>query len=91
MDPLQSFRNLPIRNKLLFSYTAIFIFTLALGGFITHSVLKRTVADNIENELKKSTAAILNMVRTSVSVSIKNYLRAAAEKNLDMVRYLYSR
>jgi len=91
MNPLQSFRNLPVRNKLLFSYTAIFIFTLALGGFITHSVLKRTVAANIENELKKSTTAILNMVRTSVSVSIKNYLRATAEKNLDMVRYLYSR
>jgi len=91
MNPMQSFRNLSIRNKLLFSYSAIFIFTLALGGFITHFVLKRTIEANIESELKKSTAAILNMVRTSVSVSIKNYLRAAAEKNLDMVRYLYSR
>ncbi|MCP3951827.1 MAG: PAS domain S-box protein [Desulfobacterales bacterium] len=91
MNLRQPFRNLPIRYKLLFSYASIFIFTLALGGFITHSVLKKTVEANIESELQKSTTAILNMVRTSVSVSIKNYLRAVAEKNLDMVRYQYSR
>ncbi len=91
MNPRQSFRNLPIRYKLLFSYASIFIFTLALGGFITHSILKTTVTANIESELQKSTMAILNMVRTSVSVSIKNYLRAAAEKNRDMVRHFYAR
>ena len=91
MSPLQFFRNLPIRYKLLFSYSSIFIFTLAMGGFITHAILKKTFEANIESELKQSTTTILNMVRMSVSVSIKNHLRAVAEKNLDIVRHFYSR
>jgi PAS domain S-box-containing protein len=33
---------------------------------------------------------MLNMVQTTVSVSIKNYLRAVAEKDLEMVKHLYS-
>lgn len=40
--------------------------------------------------LKNATAAMLNMVRTAVSVSIKNHLRAVAEKNLEMVAHIYS-
>ncbi|MCD4677634.1 MAG: cache domain-containing protein, partial [Desulfobacula sp.] len=44
---------------------------------------------NIESELQNSTSAILNNVKTAVSVSIKNHLRAVAEKNHDIIRHLY--
>lgn len=36
-----------------------------------------------------ATSAILNTVKTAISVSIKNHLRAAAEKNHDIVQHLY--
>ncbi len=55
-----------------------------------YSILRKTVEANIESELKNSVAGILNMVKTSVSVSIKNHLRAVAEKNLEIVEHIYN-
>ncbi|GAB4257606.1 MAG: hypothetical protein Kow0092_04620 [Deferrisomatales bacterium] len=86
-----SFRNLPIRYKLLLTYSAVFIGSLALGGVITYSMVRKTIESNIESELKNSTSAIYNMVKTSVAVSIKNHLRAVAEKNREIVAHFYRR
>jgi PAS domain S-box-containing protein len=91
MPSLHFLRDLRVRSKLLLSFLAVFILTVPLAGFTIYSLLRETLEANIESELKNSTAAILSMVRTSVSVSIKNHLRAAAEKNLEMVNHVYSR
>jgi hypothetical protein len=80
MPSLHFLRDLRVRSKLLLSFLAVFILTVPLAGFTIYSLLRETLEANIESELKNSTAAILSMVRTSVSVSIKNHLRAAAEK-----------
>ncbi|MBI9086530.1 MAG: cache domain-containing protein [Desulfobacterales bacterium] len=85
------FRNLRIRHKLLYSYSTVFILTIALGSFVTYSTVRKNLATNIESELNNATGAMWHMVRTSVSVSIKNHLRAVAEKNLEIVEYVYSR
>ncbi len=90
MNIVQHFRNLRVRQKLLFSYVAAFVVVLSLSGAVMYSVVHRTIEANIESELTNSTAALLNMVRTALSVSIKNYLRAVAEKNLDVVRHYYT-
>ena len=90
---MRSFRfleNIPIRYKLLFSYLITFCVIIALGSTVIHAIVRHTIEANIESELKNSTDAMLNMVQTSVSVSIKNHLRAVAEKNLEMVAHLYS-
>ncbi|MBC2712520.1 MAG: cache domain-containing protein [Desulfosarcina sp.] len=84
------FKNLRVRYKLLFSYLTVFCVIIALGSMVIYSIVRNTIEANIESELKNSTDAMLNMVRTSVSVSIKNHLRAVAEKNLEMVTHLYS-
>ena len=83
--------NLRIRYKLLFSYLLTFCVIIALGSMVMYSIVRDTIEANIESELKNATDAMLNMVQTSVSVSIKNHLRAVAEKNLEMVTHLYSR
>lgn len=80
-----------IRHKLLISYSLAFLIVISLGSFIMYSLLRRTVQTTLESELKNSTAALLNMVTTAASVSIKNHLRAVAEKNLDLVCYFYRR
>lgn len=83
------YQDLPVRYKLLLSYSAIFVIAIALGSAVIYSVVLRTVEANINSELSNSTAATLNMVKTSVAVSIKNYLRAVAEKNRDITEYFY--
>ena len=83
------FHDLPVRYKLLVSYSAIFILALGLGSIIIYSLLSRTIQANIESELSNSVLATLNMVRTSGTVSIKNHLRAVAEKNREIVEHFY--
>lgn len=85
------FRNMRLRNKLLISYAVIFLVIISLSGLTMYAVLKRAVESSIESELNNATTAIVNLVRTSVSVSIKNHLRAAAEQNLEMVQHFYER
>ncbi|MDM8537230.1 cache domain-containing protein [Desulfobacterales bacterium HSG17] len=82
-------QNLRIRYKLFFSYTIVFILTIMLGSIIIYSIARQSIEANIESELKNSTNTILNMVRTSAAVSLKNYFRALAEQNKDIAAYFY--
>jgi PAS domain S-box-containing protein len=91
MSLIQHLKNLRVRHKLLFSYAFAFIAVLSLSSMVMYGVMRQTIQVNIESELTNSTSALLNMVRTAMSVSIKNYLRAAAEKNLEMVQHFYHR
>ena len=91
MDIKRRFNGLRIRSKLLVSYCLVFILVIGMSSCIMYSILRRSIETNIESELKNSTEALLNMVRTAASVSIKNHLRAVAEKNLEMVQHYYGR
>ena len=89
MHRLPVFRNLPIRYKMLLSYSTVFILSITISSAVIYSIVRDTIKANIESELKNTSAAILNMVQISASVAIKNHLRAVAEKNLEIVRYHY--
>lgn len=89
MNPFHIVKNFKIRYKLLFIYSVTFFVIISLASLIIYSIVKQNVEKNIENELQNSTAAILNNVKTAVSVSIKNHLRATAEKNYEIIQYLY--
>ena len=89
MSLSRRFDDLRIRYKLLISYSAVFILSLTLGSAVIFSFVKSTIETNIESELKNTTQTILNMVRTSASASIQNYLRAVAEKNRQIARSFY--
>lgn len=80
-----------IRTKLFVSYSCAFLFiliTLSLGIFF---FFRATIERNIEDELEQSTSALLNMVEIATEVSLKNYLRATAEKNMEIARYYQQR
>jgi PAS domain S-box-containing protein len=83
------FEDLKIRHKLLLGYISIFIFSSVLASTTIYHFVRETIESNIESELQNSTIAILNMVRNAANVSIKNYLRAVAEKNKDIARDYY--
>lgn len=78
-----------IRHKLLFSYSLLYAISLSIGFASFYIVIRDTIKSNIESELQNTTTAIHNLVRTSATVSIKNYLRAAAEKNTEIIDSFY--
>ena len=91
MTPLsQFFRNLKIRSKLLGGYTLIFVLATLVGGGVIYHQVRTTIEANIESELTNTTATIQNMVRTAAATSIKNHLRAIAEKNREIVRAIHN-
>ncbi len=88
---LSRFRDYPIRYKLLVSYSLVFFLVISLSSFVINSFVRQTVEASIESELQNSTSAILDLVKTAASVSIKNYFRATAEKNREFVAHYYQR
>ncbi len=85
-----SFKNLSLKYKISFAYSFAVALIFAVGGAILFSVMKHNIETGIENELKNTTSALMNMVRTSADISVKNYLRGIAEKNQDIVQNFYS-
>lgn len=80
---------LHIRSKLLFGYAMVFFLFLFVGVLFLEPILRRTIETNIESEMNNTTKTILSMVKASADASIKNYLRAVAEKNRDVIQDLY--
>ncbi|MCP4701115.1 MAG: response regulator [Gammaproteobacteria bacterium] len=91
MKLLSFIYNLRIRHKLHLAYSSVFILAFAIGGTVIFSLERDKLKENIESELTNATAAMRDMVRISISVSIKNHLRAISEKNRDIVGYFYLR
>lgn len=83
------FARAQIRHKLLLLYSLLYALSLIIGFSTFYFIIRDSVESNIESELNNTTTAIYNLVRTSASVSIKNYLRGAAEKNLEILESLY--
>ncbi len=83
------FLNLPIRFKLIISYSLVFITVLALTNLSIYFLVRHIINNSIDNELKRSTSTILNIVKTSADTSIKAYLNGIAVQNRNMVSYFY--
>ncbi len=83
------FSDMRIRHKLLLSYSLLFFLALLIAFSIVYSILRDAITANIESELQNTTTAIYNLVKASAAVSTKNYLRAVAEKNHEIVRATY--
>ncbi|MCP3927405.1 MAG: hypothetical protein GY714_33015 [Desulfobacterales bacterium] len=88
---INSFKKLPIRYKFIITFTFTVLLALAFGSFIIYSVVRKTLEKRIESELGNTTGTILNMVESATDISIKNNLRAVAEKNRDIVIYFYDK
>ncbi len=85
------FNNLGIKWKLVVSFLIFFIPAASVGSVMFYSVVKKSIQTNIESELNNTTESIVNMVRTAAKVSVKNRLRAIAEKNLEIMRSIWGR
>lgn len=82
------FKQIRIRHKLVLSYSIVLVVSIFLGSSFIYFFVRDKLAAGLESELNNTTT-ILNMVKTAAAVSIKNHLRAVAEKNLEIIRYFY--
>lgn len=82
---------LKFRNKLLITFLFVFIPLILIGSTIAYYQIKSRLQASIEKELQDTTDSLLNLIKTSASVSIKNRLHAIAEKNLEIAQYFYSK
>ncbi len=85
------FHSIQIRYKFLISFAAIFFLSMFLCNLFIYAYVRNNIRDRIESELTNTTRMIHHMVNASVNVSIKNHLRAVAEKNLDILSGLYQK
>lgn len=69
-----------IRHKLLLAYSIVFALSISLGSTFIYLAVCQNIKTTIEGERNNATKAILSLVCTSAAVSIKNHLRAVAEK-----------
>ena len=81
--------NLPIRYKLVIACTLLFTPLAILAGLFANSLMSNTLEVQIRRELNNSTESILNMIKLSAQLSIKNSMRNIAEKNADIVKMYY--
>jgi PAS domain S-box-containing protein len=84
------FYNLRIRSKLLLIFITTFVLSITVGSTILYVLIRKTVESNIEKELQNANTNIREIVNTAANVSIRNHLRAVAEKNRDITSYFYS-
>ncbi len=73
---------LHIKIILLFS-TILFLFLVFLA--FAYIILRAEIENEVRAELQDATANTLRLTQHAVDVSIRNYLRAIAEKNLEIV------
>jgi PAS domain S-box-containing protein len=88
---LEKFLNLRIRSKLILSYSVCFALVFTGGSTLIYHQVGATMEANLESELETATAMILKLVKTSVDLSVKNHLRAVAEKNLEIIDHFFQK
>ena len=89
MWPLKILNNLPIRYKIIIACTALFAPLALLAGGFTTIVMREALEAQVDRELNNSTGLMLNMIQTSVRLSIRNSLRTISEKNTEIVSLFY--
>ncbi len=85
-----SLNGMRIRTQILLVLFGLALPLFSLGIFLALEATEDALGRRIEAELNNATVSIVHLVRTAASTSIKNYLRAAAEKNRDIAGHIYS-
>ncbi len=86
-----SYRNLPIRFKLLIIYATLMLVAVAISIGVIWGVSVRAVHRDILGELRNTTESIRSMISSTSDAVIRNNLRAVAETNRQIVERLHAR
>ncbi|MFH2093629.1 MAG: cache domain-containing protein [Pseudomonadota bacterium] len=83
------FSRLHFRNKLLLTFLVVLIPLVLLGAALIDYQVEKILHASIDKELKAAADSFMTLIQTSAQVSVKNRLRAIAEKNQDIAQYYY--
>jgi len=78
-------QDISIKYHLIAWFSLVFLLITVVTSGIIFSGVRETLKENIISELSSSTDAIRNMVQTAGRVSVRNRLRAIAEKNVEIL------
>ncbi len=76
-----------IRNKFTILFTVLLIFLFIILAFSIGIITRDLMKESIDEELQNLTKSIAITIKTNVDTSIKNYLRAVAEKNAEIINH----
>lgn len=79
-------RRLSIKYRLMVWFTGLFLIGMTVVGVVVYSIAHEAIEKNVQAELSSTTDAMADMVGAAVELSVRNRLKAIAEKNLDIVR-----
>lgn len=85
------FAKFKFKNKLLLTFLFVFIPLILIGSTIAYYQVKKIIQTGINKELQDTTDSLVNLIKTSASVSKKNRLHAIAEKNMDIASHYYNK
>lgn len=83
--------NLNFRKKLLVTFLVVFIPLISIGSTVSYYQIEKILQTSIEKELNDSIHSLTTLIQTAAQVSVRNRLRAIAEKNLDIARSYYAK
>ena len=82
-------KQLPVKYKLFLAYGILSIAIFCASFALLFYQARNSLEQRIKSELSRSNQTIADMVETAATVSIKNHLRAIAEKNREILYHLY--
>ena len=86
---MNSFKNISIRSKLFLTFGFIFLVVIPVSFALFFFQIQSHLEQRIKGKLNLSNETITDMVETAATVSIKNHLRAIAEKNREILERIY--
>jgi len=82
---------LKFRNRLLFSFLAVFLPLILMGSSLLYYRIKVNLETRIDQELQRNADSLANLIRTATDISVKNTLQSMASQNLEIAEYYYSK
>ncbi len=86
---MNKFENFSLKQKIFFGCISILLPILFLTGYLVYQQARIAITDSIDQQLNNTNKTLKNMVETTAKVSIRSFLRAVLESNLDIIKDLY--
>ena len=90
MTEFRIYPYLTLRGRLAAAFIAGILPLVVLVGIFFHVYVKRSILQAAENDLKRRSDALVSTINVAASISIKNYLRAVAENNVNIIERYYA-
>lgn len=81
-------RGKSIGTRLVVGYSVLFLLVMSLVGGMSYLLVRGIVERDVRDELRVTTDSVAGMVRAATAASIRNRLRAIAEKNVQILSSL---